>query len=223
MTLRTERRAHPRIDLTAAVQVTCESGSHVMEMRNISRGGVFLHGTLSDYPDLVVGAVARLAILDDGAVALEQDVVIVRVERGGRPGFGAAFIGADEEGAARLERYLAARGYPGVEQRAHPRHELLAQVQVTRESECHVMETLNISRGGMFLRGRPDRHPDLVVGAVVELLVFNADDPEGEDLALDGVIVRLEAGPRAGFGAKFIDVDPERLRRLDRFLARLRG
>jgi len=223
MTERTERRAHPRIDLAAVVQLSCESGSHVMETLNIGRGGLFLRGTPSDYPDLVVGSVAHMALFDGEAIALEQDLVIVRVEKGQREGFGAMFVNTDAEGAASLERFLVSKGYPAVEQRAHPRLELLAQVQVTRDSECHVMETLNISRGGMFLLGTPDQYPDLVVGTAVELLVFSAEDPEGEDLALEAEIVRLAAGGRPGFGAKFINVDLERARRLDRFLSRIAG
>jgi len=247
MTDWTEKRESPRIDLFAQVQITREDGCHVMEMTNISRGGLFVRGDPATYPDLTMGRVVELTIFDpDDGGELDLKAVVVRVENSARKGFGMMFVDIDLEGAQVLDRFLASKGYPAPdkkkdERRAHPRFELLAEVQVTRDSECHVMATRNVSKGGLFLQGDPAQHSDLKVGAEVELLITDADDPEGEVVKLDALIVRMEKAsdiargkpptlprgrngpkpppPKQGFGVKFINVGVESAKGLERFLA----
>jgi hypothetical protein len=107
---------------------------------------------------------------------------------------------------------------PMTERRAHRRYELLAQVQVSRQSVCHVMATVNVSRGGLFLDGDPRDYPDLMVGTDVELLIFDADAPEEEAVTLAAVVVRVETDGQLGFGLQFTNVDAGSLVRFHRFL-----
>jgi c-di-GMP-binding flagellar brake protein YcgR len=110
----------------------------------------------------------------------------------------------------------------GGEKRADSRVELIAQVQVTLnnkvEGEVHIMSTHNISLGGVFVQGDPVEYPDLQQGVEVELLIFNPDDPDGEDVQLRAEIVRIEKNGEAaghpGFGLQFLDVKQETTRRL---------
>jgi c-di-GMP-binding flagellar brake protein YcgR len=114
-----------------------------------------------------------------------------------------------------------------VERRAHPRFELLAQVQVARESEVHIMSADRISRGGVFVKGEPERYPELQVGTRVELVVFDAERPGQEDLALEAQVVRVESGEASafqpGFGLKFSQLSGFEVGALDSFLERLKG
>jgi len=108
------------------------------------------------------------------------------------------------------------------ERRADPRVELIAQVQVTHNNrvhgEVHIMSTQNISLGGVFVQGDPVEYPDLQQGVQVELLIFNPEDPDGEDVQLRAEIVRVEGtnGPAGhpGFGLQFLDLGQETTRRL---------
>ena len=105
--------------------------------------------------------------------------------------------------------------------RVFPRVDLLAQVQVTRQSECHIMSTLNISRGGVFIQGLPTNYPELRIGAEVELVIFDANAPGERDIALRARIVRLDLGRPGhppGFGLEFVGLDPERIARLDQMI-----
>jgi hypothetical protein len=233
----TEKRAHPRVELLARVQLSRDDACHVMEVRNISRGGLFVLGDLAACPGLAVGKVVEVQISDLDDVegeSLQQQAVIVRAEEGARQGFGLMFVNVDVEGAARLDRFLAAAGLPAPrrgpppppptrrEQRQSPRIELYAQVQVTRESACHVMATGNISRGGVFIQGDPVDHPDLTLGASVELVLFDPEDPDHAGVSLEGVVVHVREGQRQGFGVKFINMNHLNLSLLDAYL-RARG
>lgn len=94
--------------------------------------------------------------------------------------------------------------------RAHPRFDLLAQVQVTRHSEVYIMSTRNVSRGGIFIQGDPQEYPELKVGTQVELVIFNPDDPGQDDVTLTAMVVRRDRvsgrEARAGFGLQFLNV-----------------
>jgi hypothetical protein len=92
--------------------------------------------------------------------------------------------------------------------RAHPRFDVLAQVQVTRHSEVYIMSTRNISRGGIFIQGDPQEYPELKVGTQVELVIFNPDDPGQNDVTLTAMVVRRERGREAmaGFGLQFLNI-----------------
>jgi Tfp pilus assembly protein PilZ len=98
------------------------------------------------------------------------------------------------------------------ELRQDPRIDLLAQVQVSRSSEVHIMETVNISKGGLFVLGDPAIYPDLSVGVEVELLLFL---PEADDgLTCLAKVVHVQAAESkkdqpAGFGLNFTKLDDE--------------
>lgn len=103
------------------------------------------------------------------------------------------------------------------EQRDHPRVELLAQVQVARDSEIYVMSTSNIGPGGVFIQGDPADCPDLEPGAAVEVVIFATD--LGLEVRLDARIVRVvPAGGRfpPGFGLQFTSLEQAQAQILER-------
>jgi hypothetical protein len=105
------------------------------------------------------------------------------------------------------------------EKRLHPRHDLLAQVQVSAEAEVHVMSTDNISLGGVFIQGVPGEYPEITIGAELDLLIFDANEMGG-DVRCRARVVRIEAdGDRTGFGLKFVDLTQPNTARLRRLLA----
>ena len=111
--------------------------------------------------------------------------------------------------------------------RAHPRVELLAQVQVKRDLEVHIMEALNISIGGIFIQGQPEEYPDLAVGTTVELMIFDPDSPDGTDVTLKAHVVRREVGENEGmspgFGLRFADMDGDKLEHLCTLISKAEG
>lgn len=108
------------------------------------------------------------------------------------------------------------------DRRVHPRHELLAQVQVTRDSEVYILSTLNVSRGGLFVQCRPAEAPDLQLGRDVEVLIFAPDDTIA-DVTAQARVARIDDGRApghlAGVGLRFTQLDAENTRRLDRLIA----
>jgi c-di-GMP-binding flagellar brake protein YcgR len=209
-----------------------------MATRNISRGGLFVMCDPAEHPNLRVGTVVELMISDlecPDTTPLSIDAVIVRVECGNRKGFGLKFINVDARRAEALDRFLCSKGYPKspratgrrlrpppvkrLERRANRRIDLLTQVQVSRDSECYVMASRNISRGGLYVLGDPAQHPDLKVEAVVELSIFDPDEPTCQEMKLDAMVVRVEQGARKGFGLQFINVNSETATQLDHFLS----
>lgn len=110
---------------------------------------------------------------------------------------------------------------PPRELRLHPRVDLFAQVQVSKQSEVYIMSTANISRGGLFVSGDPREYPELVEGATVELVVFAGEDLGVEDARLRGRVVRVVPagqGPLPGFGVQFLPLEAAEARGLDRLL-----
>lgn len=109
------------------------------------------------------------------------------------------------------------------DRRAHPRHDLLAQVQVSRASEVYILPTLNISRGGLFLQGDPSDTPELKVGLEVEVLIFSPDEAV-DDVAARARVARIDdgraAGHLAGFGLRFTHLEAESQHRLERLIGR---
>ena len=110
----------------------------------------------------------------------------------------------------------------GPDQRRHPRVELFVQVQVSRDSECYIMSTANISRGGLFIGADPWEHPDLVQGATVDLCIFSGNDLAAADAHLRARIVRVVrpgALHKPGFGLEFvIPLPAEQSQALDELL-----
>jgi len=110
---------------------------------------------------------------------------------------------------------------PDDNRRAHPRVELLVQVQVRRELEVHIMSTLNISLGGAFVQGDPADYPELQVGTGLELVIFDVEHPGDEDVNLQARVVRREPGSPTltpGIGLQFVSVDLDTLARLRRLI-----
>lgn len=107
------------------------------------------------------------------------------------------------------------------DRRVHPRYELFAQIQLSRDAEVYVMSTENISEGGVFVQGDPEDFPSLEVGSEVELLLFPAENLMLE-LSCRARVVRVQQGAGAvppGYGLMFSDVDQAIRERLAQFLA----
>jgi hypothetical protein len=109
------------------------------------------------------------------------------------------------------------------ENRKHARVDLLAQVQISSESEVLIMSTKNISRGGIFIQGDPLDFPELGQNILVELVIFAANDLSVDDVRLMAQVVRVEAsnttGTPPGFGLQFVQVDQQQAQCLDTLLS----
>ncbi|MEK6608835.1 MAG: PilZ domain-containing protein, partial [Myxococcota bacterium] len=68
------------------------------------------------------------------------------------------------------------------DRRKNPRVELMAQVQVTRDADVHILRARDVSRGGMFLSGSPDVYAEFVSGADLDVVLFGAGAEHGDDL-----------------------------------------
>lgn len=78
-----EKREHPRFELFAQVQVARESEVHIMSAQRISRGGIFVQGEPTAYPDLQVGTQVEVVVFDadnPGREDLSLAARIVRVD-----------------------------------------------------------------------------------------------------------------------------------------------
>ncbi len=115
-----DRRASPRIDILAQAEVMGQE-IRIMEVRNISVGGIYLAGTPEEYPDLTPGVDIDLAISvteKDGADDPDANIAcharIIRVDKGDPghrpPGFGATIEPVDEENRERLTLLLLRTG-----------------------------------------------------------------------------------------------------------------
>lgn len=110
------RRRSPRIEVYAQAEVK-GSEVHIMEVRNVSQGGIYLVGTPAEYPDLTPGTDLDLVIfgLEDGAgddpdFNVSCRATVIRIDEGNpgkRPaGFGATLAPVDEENRERLTNLL---------------------------------------------------------------------------------------------------------------------
>jgi hypothetical protein len=110
------RRSSPRIEVYAQAEVKGKE-VHIMEVRNVSAGGVYLVGTPEQYPDLGPGRQFDLVIFgaeegvgDDPEFNVACRATIIRIDEGnpGRrpPGFGATIAPADDEQRERLTKLL---------------------------------------------------------------------------------------------------------------------
>jgi hypothetical protein len=57
-----ERRAHPRIELVATVEVARDGEVHVLMASNLSLSGVFLEGNPADYPGFERNALLEMTL-----------------------------------------------------------------------------------------------------------------------------------------------------------------
>ena len=110
------RRTSPRIEVFAQAEVKARD-VHIMEVRNVSSGGVYLVGTPQQYPDLTPGRDLGIVIFgseeglgDDPDFNISCHARIIRVDEGnpGRrpPGFGATIDPVDEDNRERLTKLL---------------------------------------------------------------------------------------------------------------------
>lgn len=114
---------------------------------------------------------------------------------------------------------------PGNERRAHQRYELLAQVQITRQSEVHILSTSNISRGGFFICADPEAGFTPEVGAELDVLLFSPDELSHEISARAKVmrLVEGKGGCVQGYGLRFESFRAGDLLHFDELLALLKG
>jgi PilZ domain len=112
----TNRRRSPRIEVFAQAELKGQD-VRIMEVRNVSSGGVYLVGTPVEYPDLVPGVSLDLVIFgteegmgDDPDFNISCQARVIRVDPGNPgkrpPGFGATIDPADEDNRERLTKLL---------------------------------------------------------------------------------------------------------------------
>lgn len=112
-----DRRAGGRVDVYAQASVTGSSDVRIMEVRNLSAGGVYLVGDPKEYPELKPGRELDLVIFgtEDGAGDEEDFNIacrarIIRVDPGWPekrpPGFGVTIDPVDQDHRDRLSNLL---------------------------------------------------------------------------------------------------------------------
>ena len=110
------RRRSPRIEVFAQAEVKGQE-VRIMEVRNVSSGGIYLVGTRQEYPDLAPGVDLDLVIFgseegmgDDPDFNISCQARIIRVDEGNPgkrpPGFGATIDPVDEDNRERLTKLL---------------------------------------------------------------------------------------------------------------------
>jgi len=110
------RRRSPRIEVFAQAEVKGQE-VRIMEVRNVSSGGIYLVGTRQEYPDLTPGVELDLVIFgseegigDDPDFNISCQARIIRVDQGNPgkrpPGFGATIDPVDEDNRERLTKLL---------------------------------------------------------------------------------------------------------------------
>jgi hypothetical protein len=98
------------------------------------------------------------------------------------------------------------------ERRRHPRIELVATAEVATSEVPHLLHVVNASRGGLFLKARPENYPDFRAGIEVKLHLFPGTDADVGDVRAVGKIVRIEGSSAEGytvegFAVEFTEVD----------------
>jgi hypothetical protein len=112
----TNRRRSPRIEVFAQAEIKGQD-VRIMEVRNVSSGGIYLVGTPEEYPDITRGLDIELVIFgseegigDDPDFNIVCQARIIRVDEGfpGKrpPGFGATIDPVDEDNRERLTKLL---------------------------------------------------------------------------------------------------------------------
>ncbi len=123
-----ERRQIPRIDVYAQANVISGGEVHLMGVRNLSSGGVYLEGTSAEYPDLRPGTEIELTLFgaeegrgDDEDLNVRCVGRIVRIDLGfgekRPPGFGVAMNPVDDDQRERLTSLLIRAAGPGLRRR----------------------------------------------------------------------------------------------------------
>jgi hypothetical protein len=114
--------------------------------------------------------------------------------------------------------------------RKSPRIDVYAQAEV-RGREVHIMAVRNVSAGGVYLEGTPDEYPELKPGTDIDLVIFGAEEGQGDDpdfnIICKAKVIRVDegfAGKRPpGFGVTIDPVDQDNRDRLTNLLLRASG
>jgi hypothetical protein len=110
------RRKDPRIDVFVQAEVRLRD-VRIMEVRNVSAGGIYLVGTQQEYPELTPGTALDLVIFgaedgvgDDPDFNIACRASITRIDQGNPgkrpPGFGATIDPIDDDARERLANLL---------------------------------------------------------------------------------------------------------------------
>jgi hypothetical protein len=111
-------RKSPRIEVYAQAEVRGDGQEiHIMAVRNVSAGGVYLEGTPTEYPELKPGVEFDLVIFgseegmgDDPEFNISCKARIIRIDEGfpGKrpPGFGCTIDPVDQDQRDRLTNLL---------------------------------------------------------------------------------------------------------------------
>jgi PilZ domain len=110
------RRTSPRIEVFAQAEVKAHD-VQIMEVRNVSAGGIYLVGTPEGYPELMPGKDLGLVIFgseeglgDDPEFNITCHARVIRIDLGNPgkrpPGFGATIDPVDEDSRQRLTKLL---------------------------------------------------------------------------------------------------------------------
>jgi len=113
------------------------------------------------------------------------------------------------------------------ERRLAPRYEVIAQANIASGDEATLLPVRNISATGAFLEGNPADHPELKLGAELEV-TLSASDPgkaDGEvvEVRCKGRVARVEpakASRVGGFGLTLAPASPDDGARFKTLLAR---
>jgi hypothetical protein len=112
----------------------------------------------------------------------------------------------------------------GSERRRHERFPLQTQVEVTHFHAVHQLRVLNMSRSGLFLEVEDfDDMPELIVGAELNVRLFDESADEDEDVLVMAEVVRVEEGGglvASGIGVAFTEIGEEDELLLERLLVR---
>jgi hypothetical protein len=115
------------------------------------------------------------------------------------------------------------------ERRLAPRYEVIAQANISSGDEATLLPVRNLSSTGAFLEGNPADHPDLKLGAELEVTLSASDpsqvDADGEviDVRCKGRVARVEPAKATrvgGFGLTLAPATREDDARLRTLLAR---
>jgi len=194
---------------------------------NISKGGMFIKTENVFKAQTVLEISIKLPDLDEplnlaGEVVHAIEPEMAR-ERGWDPGMGIHFIDFEEGAHQCLEEYVA-KSYKvdprarANDRRAHTRVPVRLRVRFPSAEVLEQDYSEDISRGGIFIQSTKPRQ----VGDRFIITLVHPDTNEELDLA--GEVVRLTGmgahdkhSPK-GMGIKFVDLDAEKKKAVDRFL-----
>jgi hypothetical protein len=111
-----DRRHAPRYEVIAQANVGSGDEAYLMPVRNLSSTGVFLEGSVTEYPELELGSQVELVLsasspgsADDEVESIRCTGRVVRIEPGRPPragGFGVTMTPATADDAARMQSFL---------------------------------------------------------------------------------------------------------------------